>query len=150
MKKCLLILIILPLFSSFTRCIEKRNIAIGAGAALVIGMVYYYRSNQNGTQDKCAIQSNQTNETANNQENPYQENSTIIPSDEIKNELSLSRQETIRTLEQKINQFEQVNNDLRQSDSLPSTQLTNPQETFLKTFKASLEELEAYQKNQAH
>jgi len=140
MKKSFLILITLPLFSSFTRCIEKQNIALGTGTAIVIGGIiyYYYRSNQNNAQDKCAVQSYQATQTDNNQENLIQQNSTIIPSDEIKNELSLSRQEAIQALEQKINQCE------------PTQQLTNPQETFLKTFKASLEELEAYQKNQAH
>ena len=146
MKKCLLILIILPLFSAFTSCIEKntRNISLAAGTVLVIGGIVYYFYNSNPTAttpDKSTLNLSQTDGTNNNQDNVPQQPSTIIAFNENNNELPSSRQETIQILEEKISQ---------QQEETPQRPYANPQVTFLKTLKTSLKELEAYQKNHGH
>jgi len=146
MKKCLLILIILPLFSAFTSCIEERtrNISLATvGTVLVIGGIVYYFCNSNPTAtspDKSTLNLSQTDETDNSQDNVLQQPSTIISFNENNNELPSSRQETIQILEEKINQQQEET----------QRPYANPQVTFLKTLKTSLKELEAYQKNHGH
>lgn len=128
----MLFLLTLPLFSSFTSCIEEntRNMGLVAGALVIGGIIYYFSNSNSATPDQPIPDNRQPQVT---EITNVQENDNAITLAPVR--------PTIQLVEQKI--------DLQQ-EATPQRPYANPQVTFLKTLKTSLKELEAYQKNHGH